>query len=166
MTARLGSEDCTHPTDEKDVSLSSGVSFEMPSRWERLGAVLFFVTLVAFGGVVEYRTAFLSRRMGDLNCFLRPAWAVRTGHDIYQIRDDCGWHYNYPPFLAIVLTPLADAPFGADRTGMIPYPVSAALWYLFNLAALALGVHWLASALEERTVDPKLGKVPVGCRRW
>ena len=143
--------------------VTSDARFEKLTRWERLGIVLFFATLVAFGGWVEMRTTFLSRRMGDLNCFLRPAWAVRTGHDIYQILDDCGWHYNYPPFLAIVLTPLADAPAGEDRAAMLPYPVSVAIWYLINVTCLALGLHLLAKALEERS---GLGVVPPGCRRW
>jgi hypothetical protein len=143
---------------------------EMPSAWRRVGIVTFFVTVVLFGFLVEIRTAFLSRRMGDLNCYLRPAWAVRTGADIYQILDDCGWHYNYPPMLAVLLTPLADAPAGADRAGMLPYSVSAAIWYLTNVICLALGVHWLAGALESSGYiwqrNPRSGVPPRGSRRW
>ena len=48
------------------------------SRGERWGLVLFFTAVVGFGALVEFRTAFLSRKMGDLDCYLRPAWAVRT----------------------------------------------------------------------------------------
>ena len=143
--------------------MTGDARFEKLTTWERLGIALFFVALVVFGALVEMRTALLSRRMGDLNCFLRPAWAVRAGQDIYQILDDCGWHYNYPPFLAIVLTPLADAPTGEDRAGMLPYAVSAAIWYLINVLCLAIGVHILAKALEENS---GLGAVPFGCRRW
>jgi len=47
-----------------------------PSRWERLGLMAFFVALVGFGVIVEVRTAFLSRKMGDLDCYLLPAWAI------------------------------------------------------------------------------------------
>jgi hypothetical protein len=137
------------------------------TRWERRGVAAFFAVVALFGCLVELRTCFLSRRMGDLNCYLRPAWAVRTGKaDLYQILDDCGWHYNYPPFLAIVLTPLADPPAGEDHAGMVPYPVSVALWYLLSLACLALGVHWLASALEATSPDPAVRQTPFGSRRW
>ncbi len=50
--------------------------------WERGLVVLLLLVTVAFGVVVEYRTAFLKRRMGDLGCYLRAAWAVRTGADL------------------------------------------------------------------------------------
>ena len=133
--------------------MSSCGPVERLSRWERCGVIALLVAVVVFGAVVEKRTVFLSRRMGDLNCYLRPAWAVRTGADIYQLRDDCGWHYNYPPLLAILATPLADAPAGADRTGMIPYAVSVGLWYVLSVVCLGLGIHWLATALEERAFD-------------
>jgi alpha-1,2-mannosyltransferase len=141
-------------------------SYERLTKWERLGLVGLLVLFVLFGCLVEKRTAFLSRRMGDLNCYVRPAWAIRTGRDIYQIKDDCGWHYNYPPLLAILMTPLADPPAGEDRAGMVPYAVTVAIWYVFNLLCLALGVHWLAGALEERAVDARVRNQPTGCRRW
>ena len=76
--------------------------------WEKLGLVLFFAALVAFGVLVEVRSAFLKRRMGDLGCYLRGAWAVRTGADLYSVTDDNNWHYNYPALLAILMAPLAD----------------------------------------------------------
>src|SRR5580704_6712238 len=78
--------------------------------WEKLGLGLFFLAILAFGGFVEYRSAFLSRRMGDLGCYLRAAWAVRAGVDMYGLKEDNGWHYNYPPLYATLLTPLADPP--------------------------------------------------------
>src|SRR5206468_5129808 len=49
-----------------------------------------------------------------------------------------------------VLVPFADPPPGADVAGMVPFPLSVALWYLFNLTCLAIAVHWLAGALEQR----------------
>jgi hypothetical protein len=85
-------------------------TFEPLRRWEKLCAVVFFAAVIAFGGFVEYRSAFLSRRMGDLGCYLRAAWAVRAGVDMYGLTEDNGWHYNYPPLYAILLTPLADPP--------------------------------------------------------
>lgn len=146
--------------------MNSAGPVERLSPWERYGVIAFLLAVVVFGALVEKRTVFLSRRMGDLNCYLRPAWAVRTGADIYQLRDDCGWHYNYPPLLAILATPLADAPAGADRTGMIPYAVSVGLWYILSVVCLGLGVHWLASALEERAFDLQGRSQPRGGRQW
>jgi hypothetical protein len=146
--------------------MEDGAGFDRLSKWEWLSVGCLGIAIIFFGCLVEVRTAFLSRRMGDLNCYLRPAWAVRTGHDIYQICDDCGWHYNYPPFLAILLTPLADPPAGEDHAGMVPYAVSAAIWFLINVGCLALGVHWLCRALEERSSNARVRALPTGCRRW
>jgi hypothetical protein len=136
-----------------------------PSRWERRFLALFFVTLAAFGVLVEVRSAFLSRHMGDLGCYLKAAWAVRTGHDIYDVTDN-GWHYNYPPLLAILMVPLAEAPAGQSTAGLLPFAASAGLWYLFSVACLLLAVHWLASALEQASPDPAVRDQPRGCRRW
>jgi hypothetical protein len=135
------------------------------ARWERRFLALLLLVVVLFGVVVEFRSAFLSRRMGDLGCYLRAAWAVRTGHELYQVTDN-GWHYNYPPLLAILLVPLADPPPGADAAGMVPFAASAGLWYIFNVGCLVLAVHWLASALEHGSADPAVRAQPPGCRRW
>ncbi len=85
--------------------------WEPVHRGEAVGLWLLLAVLVPFGVLVEYRSAFLKRRMTDLNCYLRAAWAVRQGGvDLYHVLDDNGWHYNYPPLYAILLTPLADPP--------------------------------------------------------
>jgi hypothetical protein len=136
--------------------------------WERLGLVAFFALALGFGGLVEMRSAFLSRRMGDLDCFLRAAWAVRAGADLYDVTDDNGFHYNYPPLLAILAAPLADPPAGAGHAGMLPWPVSVGIWYVLNLVCLALAAHWLAGALD-RHRDGAGGVSPrsaPGSRRW
>src|SRR5579883_414324 len=132
-------------------------------RGERLLLVFFFVVLVVFGVIVEHRSAFQHTRKGDLNVFLRAGWAVRSGADPYSVTDDNGFHYHYPPLLAILAAPLADPPAWADRAGMIPYSVSAAICYLLNLLFLAFAVHHLARALE-RTI----GRLnwPAGSRGW
>lgn len=133
------------------------------SRWERVGLVLILVLFVAFGVLVEYRSAFLRRRMGDLGCYLRAAWAVRTGNDLYDVTDDNGWHYNYPPLYAILMAPLADPPRGADAAGYVPYAVSVAVVYLLNLAFLVLAVYWLAGALDYSSRERGLSW---DSRRW
>jgi hypothetical protein len=137
-----------------------------PSAWEKGALLAFLGVVVAFGWLVELRSAFLQRRMGDLVVFVRTAWAVRTGRDIYTITDHNGYHYHYPPLFAILLVPLADPPGWADHSAMVPYPVTVALWYVLSLVFLALAVHLLAGALEHRSADPAVRCQPAGCRRW
>lgn len=134
------------------------------SKFEKWAVVFFLgVILPLVGAMVEYRSAFLSRRMGDLDCFLRGAWAVRNDADLYAVTSDNEWHYNYPPLYAILMTPLADPPRGEATDGYLRYPVSVAICFLMNVTCLFVGVHLLASALEERT---NLGEQPMFCRRW
>jgi hypothetical protein len=136
------------------------------SQWERRGLVLLLLALVGWGVLVEKRGAFLSRRMTDAGCFFRAGWVVRTGGPLYDFTEENGWHYIYPPLLAILLVPLADAPAGADRAGLLPYPALVGLWYVLSLLVLAAGIHSLAGALEERSADPRVRRQPWGCRRW
>jgi hypothetical protein len=135
-------------------------------RWQRHGLALFAAVIVLFGGLVVLRSAFLTQRMGDVGVFLRTAWAVRSGADIYQITDDNGHHYHYPPLLAILLVPLADPPAGADPSGMIPYALAVAIWYAFSVACLWLGVHALASALEHVAAQTGRQAPRRGSSRW
>src|SRR5262249_43626415 len=88
--------------------------------------------------------------MTDFAVYLRAAWAVRSESDIYTVTDENGWHYHYPPLLAIVLVPFADPPPGFDRAGILPFGVSVAFWYILNVALLFWGLHRLASILELR----------------
>jgi hypothetical protein len=64
------------------------------------------------------------------------------------------------------MTPLADAPAGHDHRGELPYPLSVAIWFAINLAALVLAVHWLASAVERASPDPWVRQTPWGCQAW
>ena len=139
---------------------------ERLGKLERFGLVLFAMTLIGFGVVVEIRGAFLRARMTDLGVFVRAAWAVRAGEDIYTVRDDKGLHYHYPPLFAILLTPLADPPAGADRAGTPPFALTVALWYLASLGFLAAAVHLLASALEQHVPTLARNPQPIGSRRW
>jgi hypothetical protein len=136
------------------------------SRGERLAVVLFLLALVGFGVLVEVRSAYLRRRMGDLSVYLRASWAVRAGVNIYDVTDENGWHYHYPPLFALLLSPLADPPPGASHAGMVPYPVSVAIFYVVNLLLLALSVHWLAGALEESSRHAVVRDQDARCRRW
>src|SRR5262245_36716069 len=98
---------------------------------ERWGLGLLATILVVFGLLVEYRSVFLSRRMGDLGVFLRAGWAARKGGEqLFTITCNNGWHYNYPPLLAVLLIPLADPPPGETAGAGLPYAVSVGLWYV------------------------------------
>src|SRR5262249_53476942 len=103
------------------------------ANWEKVLLAALATVLVGFGVVVEIRAAFLHQRMTDLGVFLRAAWAVRAGEDLYAVTDDKGLHYHYPPLFAILLTPFADPPAGVQVTGQVPFRVTVALWYLFSL---------------------------------
>ncbi len=137
-----------------DGSPTAGSRQAPPSRVEWLALAAFLTVLVVFGVVVEIRSALQQTRKGDLNVFLRAGWAVRADADLYDVTDDNGFHYHYPPLLAILAAPLADPPAGADRAGMVPYSVSVALCYVFNLLLLAFAVHHLAGALERTATGP------------
>jgi hypothetical protein len=124
------------------------------------------LSVVLFGAYTVNRSAFLSRRMGDLGCYARAGWAVRVGADLYAVPDDTRFHYNYPPLLAIVMTPLADPPPGADTRGMVPFGITVAICYLLSVGFLILATHLLAGALEATATDPAVRAQPRGCRRW
>jgi hypothetical protein len=136
------------------------------TRWDRLGLVVLAVVLAAFACLVEKRSAFMQRRMTDAGVYFRAAWAVRTGADLYQVADENNWHYNYPPLLAILLVPLADAPAGMPRDLMLPYPVLVAMWFLLNLLCLIVAVHWLAQTLEETIAEQGAGHSNWTAREW
>jgi hypothetical protein len=122
------------------------------SKWEWALLAVFFAGFVGFGVAVEVRSAFLSRRMGDLGVYLRAGWAVRSAADLYTVTDDNDWHYNYPPLFAILMVPLANPPHGVDMPGTLPYPVTVAIFYALNVFLLFAGVHALATALEASAV--------------
>ncbi len=136
------------------------------SKSQRIALTGLFLMIFLFGAWVELRGAFLKRPMTDLGVYLRAAYAVRVGGDLYGITDDNDWHYVYPPFFAIVLTPLADPPKGADRTGYLPYGLTVGLWYLLTMALGLWGCHLLAKALEETSLEPELRNPPKYSQKW
>jgi hypothetical protein len=137
------------------------------TRWQRAAVVCFFASFLVFGAVVELRSAFLSRRMGDFGVYLRAGWAVRSGADLYTVTDDNDWHYIYPPLFAILMAPLADPPHGVELPGAVPYAASVAIFYVLNVLLLFAGVHAVASALESSSAFPAVcGQRRFGVRWW
>jgi hypothetical protein len=124
------------------------------------------VLVVGFSAIVELRSAFGERPHTDLQVYLRAAWAVRSGSDLYGVTDANGWHYHYPALLAILMTPLADPPPDTACDGTPPFSVSVAIWYWFSIGCLAWGVHTLCRALEQTAEDRSIRLQPPGCGRW
>jgi hypothetical protein len=140
--------------------------FDRPTRIEQAGFVALLLITVAFGFLVEWRSAFLHQRKTDLNVYLYAAWAIRAGESPYEFITFGECHYNYPPLLAILLVPLANKPGSVAGPTTVPFGVSVALWYVFSVVTLAWAVHRLATALEKRSTDPAMWWQPRGCRRW
>lgn len=126
--------------------------------WERVGLALFALLLVAFGVVTEIRSAFQQTPKTDFGCFARAGWAVRAGLDIYEVTDDNGWHYAYPPPFAVAMVPLAHPYRFLPQDGYVPYAVSVGIWYVLSLAAIGYAVHAFAGAV--------LPGLAPGSRRW
>ena len=134
------------------------IAVEQLRRWEKLGLVLAAVGLVAFGGVVVLRSALQKERKTDFGVYARAAWAVRAGEPLYEVTDDRGWHYCYPPPFAVFMAPLADPPGWQPREGYLPFAVSCALWYGLSLLFIGYALHVLAAAV--------LPDEPRWSRRW
>ena len=113
-------------------------------RWEWVCVLLLFPLFTAFGWNVLQRSAYYPDRMTDYGVYTRSAWALRVGQDPYQIADDRGWHYCYPPPFVVFMTPLADPPAGADRTGYLPFDLNVVVWYVLNLVLAAWAIHRFA----------------------
>ncbi len=122
------------------------------TRWQLFGLGSLAAAFLLFSFLVVFRGAFLQRHMTDLQVYLRAAWAARSGADLYTITEENHWHYHYPPLLALAAMPLADAPPGTDRSGLLPFQVSVAVWYWLSVACLFAGVSVLASAVEPDAV--------------
>ena len=164
------------------------------TRFERLFLGALLAALLAFGGIVERRTALRTQPMTDFGVFACAAWAAHHGGNLYDATDWHGWHYQYPPMLAILLVPFQQpvpsriypAPptprtrenteWGYPLDGPNQYePLSprnvrffwlVAGWYLLNVVLLALSLHLLACALEGAAA--RSGPPPPGGerRRW
>lgn len=140
---------------------------------ERWAVALTVIFLIAFGLLMLRRTAWRWEPMTDLTCYLRAAWAQQQGLSPYQVTNEGGLHYTYPPLLSILLLPLGEPPppqvphataFRGLDAGNIRLTFSVALWYALSVALIFVGVHRLAAVLENEAgppADPALTR-----RRW
>lgn len=121
-----------------------GLRTDRIARWS---ALLLTAAIVVFGAVTLVRSTSQNVRKTDLTVFLRAAWAVQQGEDIYQVTDEHGWHYHYPPLLAAALTPLAQPPADVDAKPLIPFGTVVVIWYLAGVALVAASSPWLAARI-------------------
>jgi hypothetical protein len=108
-----------------------------------------FVAALALGFLpIAYRkTVWFGQ--GDVQVLFRAGWAVWTGYPLYQVFDDHGWTYHYPPTLALFMAPFANPiPGHPQPAWALPYAASVVIWYLLNTLCLILSVHIWAGALE------------------
>jgi hypothetical protein len=173
---------------------------ETRSRWhfrrgERIGLAAAFCVVLAFGANLEKRTALRRTPMTDLGVFACAAGAVRSGDNIYTICDWHGWHYQYPPTLAILFAPLAhpvptgpptlapgvprtksnapwgyriDAPgnfYGLDEQNARFFWI-VAVWYAISVVLIFLSAHALACALEGSSLGQPPPDGQAERRRW
>ncbi len=152
--------------ENKPSSILVRKTSEPLSKLHVTGLSLLLVVVIVFGAMVEFRGALTKVRMTDIGPYLRAAWAVRTGGDIYKITDDHRWHFVYPPTFAILMTPLADPPHGEDRTGYLPYAASVGIWYIITMALGAAGIAILARAVEDPFRNLAAGRGRRFSQRW
>jgi hypothetical protein len=134
--------------------------------WGRIAIFVLIIACSAFSALTLYRSAFADRRMTDAGVYFRAGWAVRAGVDPYTVLDDNGWSYTYPPTLAVLMAPLADAPPGQARPWMLPYWASVSIWLLASWGFLVVAAQWTARAVEESSPDPQQRSWPRGSLRW
>jgi hypothetical protein len=131
-----------------------------------IGLSLLLAVIIVFGAWVEYRGALTNKRFTDFGTYLRAAWSVRTGGDMYTVTDDRGRHYVYPPLFAILMTPLADPPHGEDPKGYLPYEASVGIWYIITMALGVAGIGIFARAVEDPFRNLAAGRGRRFSLRW
>ena len=137
--------------------------------WSRTGLWILLVLVLAFFVITLNRQAFSDTRKGDLGVYFRAGWAARSGSDIYEVTDNHGWHYLYPPFLASLMIPLADPPDDApthERLNVLPFWVSASIWYWLNVLSVFASLHIVASALEQSRAASGVPPPPPFSQAW
>ena len=121
-----------------------------PSRLDTISMIAIAVALVVYLPILLHRTA---HNLGDVQVFFRAAWAVWTGYPLYQVVDNHGWSYHYPPTFAILMGPFADPVARPSRTvlGACHFRRRSASSTRLSVAAMVLAAHVWARALEDHS---------------
>lgn len=163
-------------------------------RHERIWITVSVCALLALGCLQERRTALRQIPMTDLGVFCIASGAIWSGENPYAIPDWHGWHYQYPPALAILFLPFAEpvplapaalapgeartaanTPWGYGVPGKnyyglhannIHFVFSVAAWYAISLLGILLAAHSLACALEGSKLRSPPPEDAATRRRW
>jgi hypothetical protein len=122
---------------------------QRPNRLETISMIAIAAALVIYLPLLLHRTA---NGLGDVQVFFRAAWAVWTGYPLYQVVDNHGWSYHYPPTFAILMGPFADPLPGYPAVPWaLPFAASVGIFYALSIAAMVLAAHIWAKALEDHS---------------
>ena len=120
--------------------------FRPLNRSERWGLVLLLAMFVLHSLFTGHRSLFLKRRHDGLGRLPPRRLGRVSGEHLYEVADGNGFHYIYPPLLAILLTPLADPPAGGVAVWRVPFAVSVFLMYFFSvLCRSGPAIGWQAA---------------------
>ena len=164
------------------------------TRTEKIWLTVAAIVLIGFGALMERRTALRHEPMTDLSVFCIASGAVWSGQNPYSIPDWHGWHYQYPPALAIVFLPLAEpvplpvaalppeksrtaanTPYGYGIEGKNYYGLhadnahfffSVAAWYLFSVLGILFSANAIGCALEGKKLRSTPPEEINERRRW
>ncbi len=112
-------------------------------RTRRLVFGILLAVLAVFGALDVWNrlgTGPGVKHMSDFSCYVVAADALATGADPYTVVNPRGWHYLYPPFLALLLMPFRE----------LPLRVLGMAWFALNVAAAA-GTYFLSLRISGRT---------------
>lgn len=122
------------------------VGYERPNIREK--ALLAFAAAAVLGLLLATLRQAVVMGQGDAQVFFRAGWAAWTGYPLYQVVDDHGWSYHYPPPFALLMGPFANPLPGFPKPAWAaPYPASLALWYALGVGALIATMQILANAI-------------------
>ncbi|HTB83626.1 MAG TPA: glycosyltransferase family 87 protein [Candidatus Sulfotelmatobacter sp.] len=165
------------------------------TRTEKIWIAVALAAFLAFGFLLEKRTALRHEPMTDIGVFCIASGAIWSGLNPYNIPDWHGWHYQYPPALAILFFPFiepvppelpvlapgekrtaANTPYGFHVSGGSYYGlhqdnlhffITVAVWYLLSTLGILLSAHLLGCALEQKDWrEPPPEQCPERRRWW
>jgi Glycosyltransferase family 87 len=173
---------------------SAGKNHWQFARGEKLWLTAALIIVLAFSFVLERRTALRHQPMTDLSVFCIASGALWSGQNLYAIPDWHGWHYQYPPALAIAFLPLAEpvplpasdlspeklrtfanTPYGYAVEGKNYYGLHTdnahfffvvAAWYLLSVLGILFSAHAIGCALENKNLRSPPPEIPAERKKW